>query len=79
MVAVEREATGGGHVEAGVHVADRGVERHGHTVDRVDQRLEGAEVDLDVVVVEQAEVLPDRVGQLLGIATLVGLVDPATA
>ena len=77
MVAVEGEATGLGNVETGVRVADGSGERHGDAPYRVHQGAERAEVDLDEVIGVDAEVLVDRVDQVLRIVALVGLVDPA--
>ena len=60
-------------------VLDRQFERHGHAADRVDDRLERAEVDLDVVVDLDAEVVEQRLGEQRVVALAVGRVDPRPA
>jgi hypothetical protein len=79
VLAVEDEAPGRGDVEPRVVVASGEVERHGDAADGVDQRLEGAEVDLDVVVDPHAEVLVERVDQPLRVVATVRRVDPRPA
>ena len=76
VVAVEREAPRRRHVEPGVRVAGRVLERHRDAADGVDERLERAEVDLDEVVGDDAEVLVDRVDQPLRLVAPVRRVDP---
>ena len=68
MIAVELEAlaAGGRHVEPGVGVAGRVLERHLDTTHTVDEALERTEIDLDVVVDRDLEVQEDRVLQPLG-------------
>ena len=77
MVAVEGEAARLRHVQAGVHVTGGVVEGHSHTTEPVDDLLEGAEVDLDVVVDGHAEVLHQRVDELVGVVAHERRVDAA--
>ena len=76
MLAVEDETTGRRDVESGVLVAGGELERHSDAPKGVDERLEGAEVDLQVVVDRHAEVLEDRVDQALRVVAPVGRIDP---
>src|SRR5262249_46299655 len=77
--ALARVAAGGGGVEARVGVAGPGGGRGAGAADGVDERLERAEVELDVVVDADPEVLVDRVDQALRVVAAVGRVDPALA
>ena len=77
--AVEVETARIGNVEAGVRIHRRILERHRDATDRIDQRLESAEVDLDVVVDGDPEVEVDGVDQLLRLIEAVRAVDPAFA
>ena len=66
-------------VDADALVADRRGERHADATDGVDDGLEGAEVDLQVVIDEDAEVVEDRLGEHGVVALLVRRVDPVLA
>ena len=77
-IAVERHAAGRGHVEPAVTITGRVEERHLHAADHLDQLLEGAEVDVDVVVDLHAEVLLDRLHEAARVGGIEGRVDAAT-
>ena len=79
VLAVEPEAPGLRHVEPRLGIAHRVLEGHLDAAGAVDERLERAEVDLNVVIDRYTEVLLDRVDQTLRIVAAVRGVDPALA
>ena len=72
LVAAQLDASRLGHAEVGVAVSGRVFEGHLHTAHCIDDALEGAEVDADVVVDADAEVGHDRVDESLRFVRPVG-------
>ena len=78
-VAGHGEASGLGDVEPRVPISGRVLEGDLHAPDGVDQVLERAEVDLDVVVDGELEVLLDGLHQEAGVVLVEGRVDARLA